>query len=137
LRAGLLRAADGPRIGGLRGYIDRVSETCIAGWAQNTDYPEAPVCLDIYADGKLIGQVLANRYRDEFEQAGIGTGHHGFEFTPPAGLDFATDTVEVRRSLDGAALEFSADSRRASQPLAVSTTKRSPNVTVHRRAASA
>ena len=35
LRAGLLRAADGERIGTLRGYVDEVSAHCIAGWAQN------------------------------------------------------------------------------------------------------
>ncbi len=47
-------------LGALRGYVDLVSATCIAGWAQNVDHPEAPVCLDIYAGGRLIGQVLAN-----------------------------------------------------------------------------
>ncbi len=67
-RAGLLRAADGPRTGELRGYIDLVSETCIVGWAQNADHPEAPVCLDIYAGGRLIGQALANRYREDLKR---------------------------------------------------------------------
>ena len=43
----------------------RVSAQRIAGWAQNADHPEAPVCLDIYAGGRLIGQVLANRYRED------------------------------------------------------------------------
>ncbi len=65
LRAGLLRTADGERIGKLRGSIDSVRERCVSGWAQTADHPDAPVCLDIYADGKLIGQVLANRYRKE------------------------------------------------------------------------
>ena len=37
------------RVGTLRGYVDLVSTERIAGWAQNTDHPEAPVCLDIYA----------------------------------------------------------------------------------------
>ena len=58
-RAGLVRASDGPRTGELRGHIDLVSETCIAGWAQNVDHPEAAVSLDIYAGGRLIGQTLA------------------------------------------------------------------------------
>jgi hypothetical protein len=112
LRAGLLRAADGTRVGGLRGYIDRVRASSIAGWAQSTDAPEAPVCLDIFADGKLIGQVLANSYRDEHKAAGLGSGRHAFTFTPPAGLVFASDAVEVRRSLDGAALSLSATAKR-------------------------
>ena len=62
------------------------------------------MCLDIYAGGRLIGQTLANRYREDLRQAGLGSGRHGFEFSPPAGLTFAPDAVEVRRSFDGAAL---------------------------------
>ena len=101
-RAGLAAAADAPRIGELRGVIDHVGKTSISGWAQNTDHPEAPVCLDIYADGALIGRALANRYREELVQA--GSGCHGFEFVAPRGVAFAARSIEVRRSLDGALL---------------------------------
>ena len=91
----------------LRGYVDKVSLSGIAGWAQIVECPEAPVCLDIYVGGKLIGQTLANRYRKDLEQAGLGSGRHSFAFAPPAGLIFAPDVVEVHRSLDGASLHFS------------------------------
>ena len=117
LRAGLMRA-DAPETGALRGYVDLVSPTCITGWAQNADHPEAPVCLDIFSGGRLIGQTLANNYREGLQRAGLGSGRHSFSFTPPAGLDFAADTVQVRRSLDAAAVKFSAISRRAVQQLA-------------------
>ena len=102
-RAGLRLSQENPR--GLRGYVDAVTTRRIAGWAQNPDYPEAPVYLDIYAGGRLIGQALANGYREDLDQTDIGSGRHSFAFTSPTGLDFAADTVEVRRSLDGAALE--------------------------------
>jgi hypothetical protein len=113
-RAGLLRCADPPRIGPLRGYIDLVSSCSIVGWAQNADNIETPVCLDIYADGQLIGQTLANSYREDLKLAGLGSGRHGFLFTPPARLASVPQAVEVRRSLDGAALEFSTQAQRAS-----------------------
>ena len=103
LRAGLVLADKG--LGQLRGLVDRISSNCIAGWAQNADHPEAPVCLDIYAGGQLIGQVLANRYCEELARAGVGSGHHGFEFELPDGLAVAGKAVDVRRSLDGVALE--------------------------------
>ncbi|MEO6840888.1 MAG: Hint domain-containing protein [Bradyrhizobium sp.] len=106
-RAGLLPAADRPGAGALRGYVDLAAAGCIAGWAQNIDHTEAPVCLDIVASGRLIGQVLANRYRGDLQRAGLGSGRHSFEFTPPAGLAFTSGAIEVRRSLDGAALTFS------------------------------
>jgi autotransporter-associated beta strand protein len=107
LRAGLNSPERQAQTGALRGYVDIVQPDRIAGWAQNADYPDAPVCLDIYANGRLIGQTLANRYRADLENAGIG-GRHGFAFTPAAGIRFAVDTVEVRRSLDGAALPATA-----------------------------
>jgi hypothetical protein len=59
-----------PRCIALRGYVDLVSRDCIAGWAQNVEHPEAPICLDIYAGGELIGRTLANRYREDLEHAG-------------------------------------------------------------------
>jgi Hint domain len=85
----------------LRGHIDEMGAGRIAGWAQNPDHPDMPVCLDILADGQLIGQVLANRYRADLETAGLGSGRHAFEFTPPRGLHLSADAVEVRRSFDG------------------------------------
>ena len=112
VRAGLISEEAIPSTGGLRGYIDRVSPDLVEGWAQNTDYPEAPVCLDLYAGGRLMAQVLANRYREDLKRAGIGSGHHSFAFTLPDGLAFASNAVEVRRSLDGAVLPASERAKR-------------------------
>jgi hypothetical protein len=113
LRTGLPRFADAPQLGALRGHIDRIRATSISGWAQNSDTPEAPVCLDIHADGKLIGRVLANSYRDDLKRAGLGSGRHAFTFTAPAGIALAAGTVEVRRSLDGAVLHSSASEQKS------------------------
>ena len=55
-RAGLQTLDQSPRIDTLRGYIDSVGARSIEGWAQNTEHPEAPVCLDIRVGGRLIGQ---------------------------------------------------------------------------------
>ena len=111
-RAGLRPIVEKPA-STLRGYVDVASVRRIAGWAQNPEHPEAPVCLDISVGGRLIEQVLANRYREDLQRAGLGSGHHGFELALPAGLAVTAASVEVRRSLDGAALAFSADARRA------------------------
>lgn len=95
----------------LRGHIDVVSPRLIEGWAQSADHPEAPVCLDIYADGKLIGQTLANRYRADLKAAGLGSGHHSFSFAVPDGPILWPAEIEVRRSLDGSALPRAGDRR--------------------------
>ena len=146
LRAGTRLPDDELWVGALRGFIDLVSPRCIAGWAQNVDYPEAPVCLDIYAGNRLIGQILANRYREDLKRAGLGSGCHSFEFTSPDVLDFVSDALEVRRSLDGAELELSVHAQRRLQRLSVSANKsgrngaaaatRCPTAKVHGRAAS-
>ena len=138
LRAGL-RVAD-ECLSPLLGYVDVVGADRIAGWAQHADHPEAPVCLDIFAGGRLIGQTLANAYRCDLEQAGLGSGRHSFTFTPPAGLAFAPDDVEVRRSLDGAALEFATAKRRPTtsgnqpKPRYPAPASLHPRIKVHRRA---
>ena len=103
-RAGLRPANNRNEQFTLRGHVDVVGPDAIEGWARNVEYPEAPVCLDIFVNDRIIGQTLANRYREDLERAGLGSGRHSFEFTPPAGLHFTPDEVEVRRSLDGAAI---------------------------------
>ena len=90
----------------LRGCVEMIAGCRIAGWARIAEHPEAPQCLDIVAGGRLIGQVLANRYRTDLERAGLGSGRHAFVFEPPAGRSFALDDVEIRRSLDGESLKM-------------------------------
>ena len=103
-RAGL--APDGPLAtpDPLRGYVDAVSTAAIEGWAQNAGCPEAAVCLDVYADGRLIGRTLANLHREDLKDARLGSGRHAFVFTPPEGVVASAAAIEVRRSLDGARL---------------------------------
>jgi hypothetical protein len=45
--------------------------------------------------------VLANRYREDLAQAGLGSGHHGFAFRMPSDVALTLETIDVRRSLDG------------------------------------
>ena len=75
-----------------------------------------PVCLDILAGGKLVGQALANRYRADLKEAGLGSGWHSFAFQLPSGLAAAPNMIEVRRSLDRAALPLSLQVKRFSEP---------------------
>jgi hypothetical protein len=111
-RAGLHQSiAPEPRA--FRGYVDLVRPELISGWAQNPEHPEAPVCLDIFVGDRLIGRALANRYREDLARAGLGSGRHSFEFTPPAGLAFTPHTLKVRRSFDGASLDWSVNANRA------------------------
>jgi hypothetical protein len=118
LRAGLRSISDEPFAGTLHGFVDRVTSQVIEGWAQNVDHPEAPVCLDILVHGRLIGRVLANRYREDLKRAGRGSGHHSFRFVVPTGTDFTVGSAVVQRSLDGIVLPRSVQGERGRRSIA-------------------
>jgi hypothetical protein len=105
LRAGL-RQQDHPQTAAtLRGSLDRAGPDLVCGWAQNTDHPEAPVCVDVFDNGVLIARTLANRYRPDLKKAALGTGRHSFEVRVPGGLcPRSRHVIQVRRSSDGTPL---------------------------------
>ncbi len=74
------------------------------GWAQDSGDPKNPVCLHVVADGCVIGRVLANRFRADLRDAGLGSGRCAFQFEAPKGVDFSRAHVELRRASDGAPL---------------------------------
>jgi autotransporter passenger strand-loop-strand repeat protein len=88
-----------------RGCVDVVTREHIAGWAQDCTQPDRPVDLQILDRGELIAQVLANRYRPDLAEAGIGHGWHSFEMRFSGGLPaLSRHVIEVRRAADGGAL---------------------------------
>jgi hypothetical protein len=111
MRAGHAPLADSA--GALHGYVDALGPRAIEGWAQHANAPEVPVCLDIYAGGRFLGQTLANVYRYNLDAAGLGSGRHGFRFALPEGFVLGGAIVEVRRSSDGALLASSSHRRAA------------------------
>lgn len=108
LRAGAAREALRARAPALRGYVDKVDTRSISGWAQTVENPEAPVFLEIFVDGRMIGCALANVYRADLDEAGLGSGRHGFELVLPPELTVSPGAVDVRRALDGTPLTRSA-----------------------------
>jgi hypothetical protein len=104
-RAGIA-AEEGVMPGTLLGGVDlcRAEDggTVIGGWARDARHPDAPVCLTVIAGGRVMGEVLANRYRGDLAAAGIGHGRHAFAAriaALPAGA-----AIELRRAADGALL---------------------------------
>jgi hypothetical protein len=91
------------RQGPLRGHVDLAGPTRCCGWVQDLSNPEEPVCLDITADGRTIGRVLANLYRPDVRAAGFGSGYHGFEFSLPSS---ATGRIDAVRTSDRAMLPW-------------------------------
>jgi autotransporter passenger strand-loop-strand repeat protein len=89
----------------LRGSVDIVTRERISGWAQNPRDPTTPTALQILDNATVIARVLANRHRPDLQQAGIGSGRHGFDITIPGGLSpLARHVVRVTNEHDGADL---------------------------------
>ncbi|WP_156473874.1 glycosyltransferase [Acetobacter malorum] len=87
----------------LRGYLDIRERGRLAGWA--SDGTVTPVRLRVLDNGVTLGTVLAQTYRADLTKAGIGTGHHAFEFVIEGGLsDTENHDVRVERIEDRAAL---------------------------------
>jgi hypothetical protein len=105
-RAGLPPAP--ARHGPLRGFLESDQPGGIRGWAQCSLQPDIPVCLDILADGKLAGRLLANRHRADLRLAGFGRGFSGFCIAMPTATSIA-----VCRSIDGAPLPLATHARAA------------------------
>ena len=91
-----------PRPGRLTGCVDLAGLDRIAGWAHDEATPDRPVRLRILDNEVVIGEVLADRFRPDLEQAGIGDGRHCFEFGILGGLSpLVRHVIRVQRVADG------------------------------------
>ncbi len=90
---------------GWHGQLDMATRDRVRGWAQHGDAPETAVALQVLCDGLPLARVVANLYRSDLAQAGLGSGRHGFEVAIPGGLSpLERHVVQVRRESDGSEL---------------------------------
>jgi SAM-dependent methyltransferase len=62
-----------------QGYYEGFENDCVRGWVYNRSRPGEPVKVDIYANGIRLDTILADTYRPDLKEAGIGKGFHAFE----------------------------------------------------------
>ncbi len=82
------------------GNIDRVSDGKIVGWVKD-EADDAPLMIDILLDGvEIEAGNVADRHRQDVQDAGFGTGRFGFECSlPESCLQPCEGTViEAKRS---------------------------------------
>jgi autotransporter passenger strand-loop-strand repeat protein len=110
LRPVVARAAAKLKPGLLRGSIDRVTAPwTIEGWAQDTEYPELPLLLEVLLDDAVIATTLACDFRSDLEAAGIGRGRCAFFLTSPVRLEHEQLTrLRIRRAADHAEIPMTA-----------------------------
>ncbi len=95
-------------LGQLQGNIDQADRLSIKGWALDAGDPKRPVGLVVTVNGQMAARVLANRYRTDLEQAGLGSGRHAFELVFAQSLPMlAAQEIRVLREADGMELSGS------------------------------
>ncbi len=65
------------------GHLDRVENGRVWGWLWQSDLPDDPVSVDLYADDVCAQTMVAAAYRADLEIAGKGNGRHAFELSLP------------------------------------------------------
>lgn len=64
------------------GWVDLANCTTISGWAW--DYTNNPISVDLYDGSIPLVTVVANQFRQDLLNAGIGNGYHAFSIPTPA-----------------------------------------------------
>ena len=63
------------------GHVDLLQLSGVAGWAGDTDHPDAHTEITILLNGETCAQVSADKLRPDLQALGtFGDGHHGFEY---------------------------------------------------------
>jgi hypothetical protein len=86
-----------------QGFVDEITRHRVAGWAADPPYPDDPVEVSIFVDGRKVAQLVADLLRPDLARSGMyGSGRHGFiyHFSPPLAED-ADVKVAVRFALSG------------------------------------
>jgi hypothetical protein len=89
----------------LIGYVDILTEACIAGWAADASDLGRQVFVDVLVNALLVGTIRAGIFRDDLRQAGIGDGCKSFQFDAGPYLKPGRNDVEVRHAGTDQAVE--------------------------------
>lgn len=68
------------------GVLDAADCQSIRGWAWDPKRPDEPIKVDIYDGDQLLTTLVADQYRDDLKDVGLGNGRHTFEMDPPPKL---------------------------------------------------
>lgn len=90
------------------GWIDTVSDDLVAGWCWRK-YSDIPQVVGLIIDDQLVEVAIANTYREDLRNAGIGCGSFGFHLPLPENGPFSPDRIQVRILKDNVRLRSSSD----------------------------
>jgi len=68
------------------GFADATNCSQISGWAFDSTQPNTAISVDVYDNGVLLVSPLANLFRQDLLNAGIGNGYHAYSIATPSSL---------------------------------------------------
>lgn len=83
----------------IKGFVDLVDKEklYVSGWVVNYADPKVKLTVEVYADNKLVGKGIADKYRDDLEKSKIGDGRCAFKIDLPKSIaDGKEHTISVR-----------------------------------------
>jgi hypothetical protein len=84
------------------GHFDAASSAQMTGWAWNEALPNEPIAVLVLINDVPVARVIADRYREDLERAGIGDGRHAFELTLSEPLSpLSRHSISVRYEATG------------------------------------
>ena len=87
------------------GFIDIIGDRKVSGWASGDK--GGPVVVELLADGILVGEAIADIYREDLVYAGYGDGRHGWIIEVPPDLWKRSFTARIKN--DGLILTNNAE----------------------------
>jgi uncharacterized Fe-S cluster-containing radical SAM superfamily protein len=80
----------------LDGHVDYVAPHQVLGWVWDSATPGRRLNVVALKDAKIVSAMVANLYRQDLAQAGIGDGHYAFDlrFSSDAPCEIAVQTQE-------------------------------------------
>lgn len=76
-------SAEGLQKNKIDGFLENVGPIWINGWLWDTKSPDEHLDYALVSDGLVVHRGIANEYREDLEDAGIGNGYHGFHIAVP------------------------------------------------------
>src|SRR5690348_3558337 len=77
----------------LRSFIDGADHRGINGWAYFPNKPDVRVQLHLFIDGKYISTSVADQFRQDLVEAGVGDGQNSFTIALPESAEDGREHV--------------------------------------------
>lgn len=94
------------------GYLDSAENGVITGWAALPSDTSVRPNIQFFLNDKAVGATIANQYRSDLKDAGIGDGCYAFQFQCPASMTEGSNLsliakVDGEQTLAGSPIEQS------------------------------